>query len=129
MSKDRGLKILWATLQRGLASNVRFAVGAIMEYKLRSSLTILGIVVGVTTVMAMVAIVTGFNRNVIGNLQAFGANRIEFQKYDDRFGPGGPRSDEQRRRKNLTIEDAEALREALPDATVAILVAYTDAVV
>ena len=39
-----------------------------------------------TTVIAMVAIVTGFNNNVIGNLQAFGANRIEFQKYEDRFG-------------------------------------------
>ncbi|HEY3175416.1 MAG TPA: ABC transporter permease [Candidatus Polarisedimenticolia bacterium] len=129
MSKERGVRILWTTLQRGLASNVRFAVGAIMEYKLRSALTILGIVVGVTTVMAMVAIITGFNRNVIGNLQAFGANRIEFQKYDDRFGPGGPQSDENRRRKNLTVEDAEALREALPEATVASLVGYTDAVI
>src|SRR5437773_4635653 len=129
MSRERGVRILWATLQRGLLSNVRLAVGGIMEYKLRSSLTILGIVVGVTTVMAMVAIVTGFNRNVIGNLQAFGANRIEFQKYDDRFRPGGPQSDEERRRKNLTVEDAEALREALPEATVASLVAYTQAVI
>ena len=51
------------------------------EHKLRSGLTILGIVVGVTTVIAMVAIVTGFNNNVIGNFQAFGANRIEFKKY------------------------------------------------
>src|SRR5262249_11694704 len=91
--------------------------------------TILGIVVGVTTVMAMVAIITGFNRNVIGNLQAFGSNRIEIQKYDDRFGPGGPRSDEDRRRKNLTVEDAEALREAMPEATVSSLVAYTDGVI
>jgi len=121
--------MLWATFQRGLAGNVRFAVGAILEYKLRSALTILGIVVGVTTVMAMVAIVTGFNNNVIGNLQAFGANRIEFQKYEDRFGPGGPRSDEERRRKNLTVEDAEALRQALPEATVATLVGYIDAVI
>ena len=84
------------------------------EHKLRSGLTILGIVVGVTTVIAMVAIVTGFNNNVIGNLQAFGANRIEFQKYEDRFGPGGPQSDEERRRRNLTMEDAEALRDAGP---------------
>jgi putative ABC transport system permease protein len=129
MSRGRFLRMLWAPFQRGLLGNVRFAVGAIREYKLRSALTILGIVVGVTTVMAMVAIVTGFNNNVIGNLQAFGANRIEFQKYEDRFGPGGPQSDEERRRKNLTLEDAEALRQALPEATVATLVGYTDAVV
>jgi len=129
MSREGRLRVLWATFQRGLAGNVRFAVGALLEYKLRSALTVLGIVVGVTTVMAMVAIVTGFNNNVIGNLQAFGANRIEFQKYEDRFGPGGPQSDEERRRKNLTLEDAEALRQALPEATVATLVGYTDAVI
>jgi putative ABC transport system permease protein len=127
MSRGRVLRVLWAPFQRGLAGNVRFAVGAILEYKLRSALTILGIVVGVTTVMAMVAIVTGFNNNVIGNLQAFGANRIEFQKYEDRFGNGPP--DEERRRKNLTVEDAEALRRALPEATVSSLVGYTDEVV
>src|SRR5881296_3721608 len=123
------MRVLWAAFQRGFGSNVRFALGAVLEHKLRSALTILGIVVGVTTVMAMVAIVTGFNNNVIGNLQAFGANRIEFQKYEDRFGPGGPRSDEERRRKNLTVEDAEALRQALPQATVSSLVAYTNAVI
>ena len=99
------MALIGISFRRGFASNLRFALGAVLEHKLRSALTILGIVVGVTTVMAMVAIVTGFNNNVIGNLQAFGANRIEVQKYEDRFGPGGPQSDEERRRKNLTIEE------------------------
>lgn len=121
-------RLMWNAVQRGFMGNVRFAVGAMLEHKLRASLTILGIVVGVTTVMAMVAIVTGFNNNVIGNLQAFGANRIEFQKYEERFGPAPP-SDELRRRRNLTLEDAEALRQALPGATVAILAGYFDGVV
>src|SRR5207253_8309984 len=127
MSREGRLRVLWATFQRGLAGNVRFAVGALLEYKLRSTRTVLGIVVGVTTVMAMVAIVTGFNNNVIGNLQTFGANRIEIRKYEDRFGPGGPLSDEERRRRNLTFEDAVALRALLPDATVGVLYAYPDA--
>src|SRR6185369_8442912 len=112
----------------GFLTNVRFAFGAIREHKLRSGLTTLGIVVGVATVIAMVAIVTGFNNNVIGNLQAFGANRIEFQKYEDRFGPGGPSSDEERVRHNLTVEDAEALRREVPEAlAVAALCGYFDA--
>src|SRR6266446_6103159 len=128
MSERPSARSLRSALWRGFGGNVRFALSAIREHKLRSSLTILGIVVGVTTVMAMVAIVTGFNNNVIGNLQAFGANRIEIQKYEDRFGPGGPQSDEERRRKNLTIDDAEALRQALPQATVSILCVYVDAV-
>ncbi len=49
---------------------------------------------GVTTVMAMVAIVTGFNNNVIGNLQTFGANRIEIQQVR---GPLRPRRPAERR--------------------------------
>jgi putative ABC transport system permease protein len=125
----RSPRSLWSVLWRGFGGNVRFALSAIREHKLRSSLTILGIVVGVTTVMVMVAIVTGFNNNVIGNLQAFGANRIEIQKNEDRFGPGGPLDDEEKRRKNLTVDDAQALRQSLPEATVAILVSYTDEVI
>ena len=70
----------WVPFVRGFAGNVRFAASSIVEHKLRSTLTVLGIVVGVTTVMAMVAIVTGFNNNIIGNLQTFGANRIEIKK-------------------------------------------------
>jgi putative ABC transport system permease protein len=114
--------------RRGFGENVRFAFNAIREHKLRSGLTILGIVVGVTTVIAMVAIVTGFNNNVIGNLQAFGATRVEIQKYEQRFGPGGPRGDEERRRRNLTTEDVLALREGVPQAVaVSGLQGYFDA--
>jgi macrolide transport system ATP-binding/permease protein len=80
MSRERATRARWSALRRGFGGNVRFAAGAILAHRLRSALTILGIVVGVATVMVMVAIVTGFNNNVIGNLQAFGANRIEFQK-------------------------------------------------
>jgi len=115
--------------RRGLWENVRFALSAIRDHKLRSGLTTLGIIVGVTTVMGMVAIVSGFNNNVIGNLQAFGANRIEFQKYDESFGPGDSDYDEQKKRHNLTMEDADALRAAVPEAlAVSALVAHTDAV-
>jgi putative ABC transport system permease protein len=122
------MNFIRAAVQRDFVANVTFALGAVRDNKLRSGLTILGIVVGVTTVMAMVAIVTGFNENIIGNLQAFGANRIQIQKYDDRFGPGGPQDDESRRRKNLTVEDAEVLRERIPEATVSVLIALFDAV-
>jgi len=119
----------WVPFARGFAGNVRFAASSILEQKLRSTLTVLGIVVGVTTVMAMVAIITGFNNNIIGNLQTFGANRLEIRKYEERFGPGGPLSDEERRRKNLTLEDAAALRALLPEATVSVLYAFADGLV
>ena len=119
---------LFINMRRGFAENVRFGFNAMREHKLRSGLTILGIIVGVATVIAMVAIVTGFNNNVIGNFQAFGASRIEFKKYRDRFGPPGAQSEEERRRRNLTVEDVLAMRKACPEAAaVSALVGYFDA--
>ena len=89
---------------------------AMRQHRLRSGLTVLGIVVGVATVIAMVAIITGFNRTVVSTFQAFGATRIGFTKYRDRFGPPGPTSEEERKRKNLTLEDVAAIRDSCPSA-------------
>ncbi|HYT31859.1 MAG TPA: ABC transporter permease [Thermoanaerobaculia bacterium] len=118
---------LFTNFRRGFAENVRFGFSAMREHKLRSALTIVGIVVGVATVIAMVAIVTGFNNNVIGNFQAFGASRIDFKKFRDRFGPG-PQTEEERRRRNLTVGDVAAIRQACPEAAaVSTLAGYFDA--
>ena len=84
-------------------------------HKLRASLTVLGIVVGVATVIAMVSIVTGFNNSMVNNFQSFGATLVLFQKYEPRFGPGGPRPEGELRRKDLTLEDAAALRAGIPE--------------
>jgi putative ABC transport system permease protein len=94
--------------------NIRFAGGALAAHKLRSALTILGIVIGVTTVIAMVSIIEGFNRNIISNFQAFGATLVQFQKFDVNMGPGNRRGEDQRLRKNLTYEDAMALKRLCP---------------
>jgi putative ABC transport system permease protein len=104
----KAMEVLFATRE-----NVRFARIALASHKLRSSLTVLGIVIGVTTVIAMVSIIEGFNNNIVKNFQAFGATLVQFQKFDPRFGPGD-RDDSQRQRKNLTYEDAIALKALCP---------------
>jgi putative ABC transport system permease protein len=96
-----------------IRENVKFATGALAAHKLRSALTILGIVIGVTTVIAMVSIIEGFNNSVIKSFQSFGATLVQFQKFDPQFGPGS-RDDSQRMRKNLTYEDAIALKALCP---------------
>lgn len=93
--------------------NVSFATTAITAHKLRSALTVLGIVIGVATVISMVSIIQGFNNNVVKDFQSFGATLVQFQKFDPGFGPGS-RDPSQRQRKNLTIEDAEALKRLVP---------------
>jgi len=96
-----------------IGENVKFATGALAAHKLRSALTILGIVIGVTTVIAMVSIIEGFNNNVIKSFQSFGATLVQFQKFDPQFGPGD-REESQRNRRNLTYEDAVALKKQCP---------------
>jgi putative ABC transport system permease protein len=105
---------LFNHLRRGFGENVRFAMVAVRAHKLRAFLTVLGIVVGVATVIAMVSIVTGFNNNMIRNFQSFGATLVQFQKFESRFGPGH-RPEEERNRKDLTYEDALALKAQIPE--------------
>jgi putative ABC transport system permease protein len=91
--------------------NIFFALRSIVAQKLRSFLTLLGIVAGVATVIAMVSFVAGFNDAITGAFSTFGTTLVQFQKYDPRFG-GGPQRlpEDQKRRRNLTVEDAAALK-------------------
>ena len=106
-------KRLLSLLTRGFLDNARFAARAVVSNKLRSFLTLLGIVIGVATVIGMVSVIVGFNNNVIGNFERFGSTLVQFQKFDPRFGPGR-NDEEERQRANLTIEDAEALKRLCP---------------
>jgi len=105
---------LLSHLRRGLGENFRFAFLAVRAHKLRAVLTVLGIVVGVSTVIAMVSIVTGFKNNMIRSFQSFGATLVQFQKYEQRFGPHGP-PEAELRRKDLLLEDALALKASIPE--------------
>ncbi|WP_257304943.1 ABC transporter permease [Geothrix campi] len=96
---------------RGIGTeNMKFAFRAMVAQKLRSFLTLLGIVAGVATVIAMVSFVSGFNNAVTDSFSSFGTTLVQFQKYEQRFGGGGPLPEDQKRRRDLTIEDAEALK-------------------
>ena len=99
------------TLLRAIGwENVKFAIRAIVTQKLRSFLTLLGIIAGVATVIAMVSFVAGFNNAVTESFTSFGTTLVQFQKFEPRHGGGGPLPEEQKRRRDLTIEDAEALK-------------------
>ena len=89
--------------------NVATALRAIRAQKLRSLLTCLGIIIGVATVIVMVSLIQGFNREFIASFQSFGATLVQFQKLEQRFS-GGPTPEDERLRPNLTLDDAEAIR-------------------
>jgi ABC-type lipoprotein release transport system permease subunit len=59
--------------------------------KLRSSLTILGVTVGVVTVIFMVSIIQGLNKAFADQIESLGSNTIFVSKFDPSFGrPPGP---------------------------------------
>jgi putative ABC transport system permease protein len=89
--------------------NVSFALVAMRAQKMRTFLTLLGVVAGVATVIMMVSFVAGFDRSVSKAFTSFGTNLVQFQKYEPRFGPDNE-PEEERNRRDLTLEDAAALK-------------------
>ena len=93
-----------------LVENGRFALVAMRAQKLRSFLTLLGVMAGVATVIMMVSFVVGFDNSVTDAFTTFGTHLVQFQKYEPRFGHGDRIPEEQRNRRDLTLADAAALK-------------------
>jgi len=88
--------------------NLMMALDTLRHHKLRSFLTILGVVVGTVTVIVIAAFVSGIDARVSKEIEAFGTNAIYAFKFDPGFNFNP--SMEERTRKPLTEEDADAIR-------------------
>jgi putative ABC transport system permease protein len=92
---------------------VTIAFQALRENKLRSFLTVLGVIIGITAIMAMISIIEGLNQSMKTQLASLGTDVL----YIRPFAPGawvGEMPDSLRRRKWFEPEDAEAIRRAAP---------------
>ena len=90
--------------------SVRMALDTLRTNKLRSGLTVLGIVIGVMTVIVISSVINGLNSNISGLVSSLGTNVI----WIFRFPVIGVRpTTEMLTRKQLTYDDAEAIK-ALP---------------
>ena len=93
--------------------NLRQAMDALRTHKLRSALTIFGVVLGVSVIMLVAALITGFDAQIQENVKQFGADTAFVTKWDQ-GRHGGPPPLEERQRKPLSLEDALALEERCP---------------
>src|SRR5256884_6975562 len=96
-----------------LGENAVMALTTLRENKMRSFLTVLGVVIGITALLSVVSILMGVYADVNAYLSDYGPDTL----FLFRFDPGihtGRLTPEDRARKPLTLEDAEAIRELCP---------------
>lgn len=90
------------------------SIQSILNNKLRTSLTILGVVVGIFSIIVIMTIITMLQNSIENGLAMLSKNTFQIQKFDAMHGPNHDRS--QRNRKDITINDANRLKELLIQA-------------
>lgn len=99
-------------LRTDFYENLLMALDTLWQNKLRSFLTILGVVIGTITVIVIAAFVSGIDARVSKEIESFGTNSIYAFKFDPGFNINP--SMEERMRKPLTEEDAKAIEAECP---------------
>jgi len=95
------------------SENLFLAWQQLKTNKFRSILTLLGITIGIATVIFIVAILEGYNKSITNELNMLGASVFQVEKYDRNAGfQMGPRRREYRR--NLKREYSQIIRESCP---------------
>ena len=98
-----------------LSESAAMAVHTIAAHKLRSSLTMLGVAVGVLSILFMAAVIHGLHNFFVSQIEELGSNTIWVTKFDPKFAriPSAA----ERQRKDLTVGDAEAIRREAPSVS------------
>ena len=100
------LGLLWEILQ--------ISVGTLRANKLRSALTILGVVIGITAIVGMTSLIRGFDQSLRDSVKALGPSTIILTKLSIVSISSGAEFSDLLRRPNLTVEDAKAIEKLAP---------------
>jgi len=98
--------------QSNIFENLRMGLDTLWQHKLRSLLTILGVVIGTMTVIVIAAFVSGIDARVSKEIESFGTNSIYIYRFDPGFNFNP--TQEERMRKPLSYEDNEAIASECP---------------
>src|SRR5258705_4600874 len=87
---------------------------ALLANRLRSSPALLGIVIGVGTVIAMVSLINGFQRSFQQSIQSIGNNTIYIRRIRPGVNMGGQIPDSLKQRRAFTMDDRQAILAGAP---------------
>jgi putative ABC transport system permease protein len=90
---------------------VAMAFDTVRTNKLRSALTVLGVVIGITSIVGMTAMIRGFDQSLRGLIQQLGPNTIIISRFSFANFMNGAEMKELLKRPNLTISDGRALED------------------
>ena len=98
-----------------LGEIIALALNAIWAHKLRSFLTLLGVIFGVATVIVVVSLIEGFNAYIDEKIADIGTNAFRVQKFGiDDFSSLDRYLEANRRNPDIRLEDAAAIRRLAP---------------
>ena len=92
------------------------ALDSLRTNKLRSALTILGVVIGITAIVGMTALIRGFDQSLRDSIRELGPNTVFVAKFSGVSLAAGNAFAELLRRPNLTVDDATAIEKLAPSA-------------
>ena len=98
--------------RRQVRENLLLALDTLRTHKFRAFLTILGVLIGTMTIIAVASIFKGLDQQVVEVAEGFGTRTLFIFKFEPGFRSHLTR--EERMRKPLTYEDALAIRESCP---------------
>jgi putative ABC transport system permease protein len=102
-------------VNRSLAGEVvRMALDTLRSNKMRSSLTILGVVIGITAIVGMTSLIRGFDQSLRDSVKALGPSTIILTKLSIVSISSGAEFSDLLRRPNLTVDDAKAIEKLAP---------------
>ncbi len=90
---------------------VGMALGTLRANKMRSFLTVLGIVIGITSIVGMTSLIRGFDEAVKDQIRQMGPKTVYLVKSGPFFGGDAKQFQEVMKRPNITEADAKALKE------------------
>ncbi|HEV2826418.1 MAG TPA: ABC transporter permease [Pyrinomonadaceae bacterium] len=93
------------------AETLKLAIAAIWAHKLRSALTLLGMIIGVTAFVVVVSLISGFNKYIDEKIAGIGSKSFTVQRFNfEDFKDLDSIAAAQRRNKELTLDDFEYLK-------------------